>query len=66
MMAKQFEGGIAAGGGVVAELEADVLISAKDDIMSAVDKKGRRWVEVSWFENANITGPGFGKFEKDL
>jgi len=34
MMAKQFEGGIAAGGGVVAELEADVLVSAKDDIMS--------------------------------
>ena len=66
MMARQMESGIAGGGGVVAELEADILISAKDDIMSAVDKKGRRWVEVSWFENANITGPGFGKFEKDL
>ena len=52
MMAKQFEGGIAAGGGVVAELEADVLISAKDDIMSEVDKQGIRWVMMSWFANA--------------
>ena len=68
MMAKQFEGGIAAGGGVVAELEADVLVSAKDDIMSAVDKGGRRWVEMSWFENAQGRGnpAGFDKVEKDL
>jgi len=66
MMAKQFEGGIAAGGGVVAELEADVLVSAKDDIMSAVDKGGRRWVEMSWFENAQGRGnsAGFDKVEQ--
>ena len=49
MMARQFESGIAAGGGVVAELDADVLVSAKDDIMSEVDKQGRRWVMMSWF-----------------
>ena len=66
MMARQFEGGIAAGGGVVAELDADVLISARDDIMSQVDKTGRRWVEMSWFQNANMTGPGFSKVEKEL
>ena len=68
MMSRNMETGIAAGGGVVAELEADVLISARDDIMSQVDKMGRRWVEVSWFENQTRdgTGPGFGKFEKDL
>jgi len=68
MMAKQFEGGIAAGGGVVAELEADVLVSAKDDIMSAVDKTGRRWVEMSWFENAQSWGnpAGFDKVERGL
>ena len=34
--------------------------------MSAVDKTGRRWVEMSWFENANMTGPKFNKVEKDL
>ena len=68
MMARQMESGIAGGGGVVAELEADVLVSARYDIMSQVDKMGRRWVEVSWFENQTRggTGPGFGKFEKDL
>jgi len=68
MMAKQFEGGIAAGGGVVAELEADIIVSARDDIMSQVDNKGRRWVEVSWFANAQRggTGPAFGKVEREL
>jgi len=66
MMSGQMEGGIATDGGVVVEMEADVLISAKDDIMSAVDKTGRRWVEMSWFENANMTGPKFNKVEKDL
>jgi hypothetical protein len=68
MMAKQFEGGIAAGGGVVAELDADVLVSARDDVWSTVDKTGRRWVELSWFANAQLgrTGPEFDKVEKDL
>ena len=68
MMSRNMETGIAAGGGVVAELEADVLISAKDDIMSMVDKTGRRWVEMSWFVNAQSygTGPKFGKVEKEL
>jgi len=68
MMAKQFEGGIAAGGGVVAELDADILVSAKDDIMSRVDKGGRRWVEMSWFENAQGWGnpAGFDKVERGL
>ena len=68
MMAKQFEGGIAAGGGVVAELKADILVSAKDDIMSKVDKKGRRWVALDWFANAQSygTGPKFGMVEKEF
>ena len=68
MMAREMEGGIATDGGVVIEMEADVLISAKGDIMSAVDKTGRRWVEMSWFENAQGRGnpAGFDKVEKDL
>ena len=68
MMAREMEGGIATDGGVVIEMEADVLISAKGDIMSAVDKTGRRWVEMSWFENAQGWGnpAGFDKVEKDL
>ena len=68
MMSRYLESGIAAGGGVVAELEADVIVSASDDIMSQVDNKGRRWVEVSWFANAQRggTGPAFGKVEREL
>ena len=68
MMANQMEGGIATDGGVVIEMDADILVSAKDDIMSRVDKGGRRWVEMSWFENAQGWGnpAGFDKVERGL
>ena len=68
MMSRYMETGVATSGGVVVEMEADVLISARDDIMSQVDTQGRRWVEMSWFANAQLgrTGPEFGKVEKDL
>ena len=68
MMSRYMEGGIASGGGIVIEMEADVLVSAADDIMSQVDNKGRRWVEMSWFANAQRygTGPAFGKVEREL
>jgi len=68
MMARNLETGVAGGGGVVAELDADVLISARDDIMSEVDKAGRRWVEMMWFANQTRggTGPKFAKVEREL
>jgi len=70
MMSRYMETGVATGGDVhvVVEMEADVLVSAKDDIWSIVDKTGRRWVEMSWFANAYLggTGPKFNKVEKDL
>ena len=68
MMSRYMETGVATGGGIVVEMEADVLISARDDIMSQVDTQGRRWVEMSWFANAQLgrTGPEFGKVEKEL
>jgi hypothetical protein len=49
-------------------MDADILVSAKDDIMSTVDKTGRRWVEMSWFENAQSWGnpAGFDKVERGL
>ena len=63
MMSRYMETGVATGGDVhvVLEMEADVLVSAKDDVWSQVDNKGRRWVEVGWFANAFRTGPEFGK-----
>jgi len=68
MMSRYMESGIATTGGVVAEMDADVIVSASSDIMSEVDKTGRRWVEMSWFANAQRygTGPEFDKVEKDL
>ena len=66
MMSRYMESGVATSGGVVVEMDADVLISARDDIMSQVDKTGRRWVEMSWFENATRDRAGFSKIEKDL
>ena len=50
MMGKYMGTGVATGGGIVAEMEADILVSARDDIMSKVDKRGRRWVTLSWLE----------------
>ena len=68
MMSRYMETGVATSKGVhvVVEMDADVLVSAKDDIWSQVDKQGRRWVELQWFENANVTGPKFGQVEKDF
>ena len=70
MMSRYMETGVATSGDVhvVVEMEADVLVSARDDIWSQVDNKGRRWVEMSWFENQTRggTGPKFGKVEREL
>jgi hypothetical protein len=66
MMARNLESGVASGGGVVAELDADVLVSARDDIMSEVDKQGRRWVMMTWFENQTRERGKLSKVEKDL
>ena len=70
MMSRYMETGVASGGDihVVVEMDADLLVSARDDIWSVVDKTGRRWVEMSWFANALLygTGPKFDKVEKDL
>ena len=66
MMARYMESGIATKGGIVAEMDADVIVSARDDIMSEVDKGGRRWVMMSWFENQTRERSKFGKVENDL
>ena len=67
MMSRYMETGVATeGGGIVAEMDADVLISARDDIMSEVDKTGRRWVMMSWFEYQTRERSKFSKVEKDL
>jgi len=69
-MSRYMETGVATGGDVhvVLEMEADILVSAKDDVWSQVDNRGRRWVEVGWFANAQSggTGPKFAAVEREL
>ena len=46
MDASTMESGIQGGGGVVAELDANIIMSSKGDLMSMPDNTGRRWVEL--------------------
>lgn len=43
--------GIGAAGGMVFEMEADVMVSAPNDIMSRPDKTGRRWLEWEYLKS---------------
>jgi len=46
MDAGTMESGIQGGGGLVVELDANIIMSGKGDLMSMPDKTGRRWVEL--------------------
>ena len=46
MDADTMEHGIQGGGGLVVELDANIIMSGKGDLMSMPDKTGRRWVEL--------------------
>jgi len=46
MDASTMDAGIQGGGGVVVELDANIIMSGKGDLMSMPDKTGRRWVEL--------------------
>ena len=53
--------GIRTEGGYVAELEADILAAAPDDIASVPDKQGRRWITYSTLmDGPTDYPPGFG------
>ena len=45
MEAESIEDGVQSGGAIVAELEANVLFSGEEDVMSKPDKTGRRWID---------------------
>ena len=57
--------GVRGGGGVVVELEGDVLMAAGDDIMSQPDKTGRRWIELETIKNLKAL-PLYTKIKKDV
>ncbi len=49
MMSRYMEVGVATQGGIhaVLEMDADVLLSASGDVMSHIDRTGRRWTSIS-------------------
>ena len=63
MMGKYMMTGVATEGGIVAEMEADVLVSSRADIMSKVDKTGRRWVTLDFFASAARNYLGRDRFK---
>ena len=69
IMGKYMVTGVSTDGGIVAEMEADVLVSSRADIMSKVDKTGRRWVTLDFFASAArnyLGGDRFKMVEKEF
>ncbi len=66
MTADYIDSGIKTEGGLVAELDANILMSSKNDIMSMPDKAGRRWVELHNIDTDEKMHPEFEKMLIDL
>jgi len=66
MDASTMESGIQGGGGLVVELDANIIMSSKGDVMSMPDKTGRRWVELYSIDPKEKMHPEFEKMLIDL
>ena len=66
MNADYIDSGIKTAGGVVAELDANILMSSKNDIMSMPDKAGRRWIELHSLDPDEKMHKEFEKMLVDL
>ena len=65
MEAEAIEDGVQSGGAIVAELEANVLFSGEEDVMSKPDKTGRRWIDFAIATGENKgTQPIHGQIKK--
>ena len=53
MKAEYFEQGVQTQGGVIAELDANILSAWKGDVMSSPDKGGARWVKLAHFKGVD-------------
>jgi hypothetical protein len=49
MQNRYFSKGIQTQGGVILELDANILSAWREDVMSSPDKSGRRWIQLSYF-----------------
>ena len=66
MLASEMESGIAIDGGVVAELDADVIVSSPTDVLTSVDKRGRRWAPMEFLTGDQWKSPKMKSVFKDL
>jgi hypothetical protein len=66
MNADYIDSGIKTEGGLVAELDASILMSSKSDIMSMPDKTGRRWIELHDLDKKETTHAELEKMLIDL
>ena len=53
MKAEYFEQGVQTQGGVIAELDANILSAWKGDVLSSPDKGGARWVKLAHFKGVD-------------
>jgi len=66
MLASEMESGIASEGGVVAELDADVIVASPTDVLTSVDKTGRRWAPMEFLTGDQWKSPKMKSVFKDL
>jgi len=58
--------GIQTGGGIVFELDANILSAWREDVMSSPDKSGRRWIQLSYFAGMYRVDSEIASIEKSL
>jgi len=66
MLGHSLESGIAVDGGVVAEMDADVIVSSPTDVLTSVDKRGRRWAPMEFLTGDQWKSPKMKSVFKDL
>ena len=66
MLAHTLESGVVGGGGVVAELDADIIVSGTTDVNTSVDKTGRRWAPMGFIVRSQLRTPKIKSVFKDL
>ena len=66
MLAHTLESGVVGGGGVVAELDADIIVSGTTDVNTSVDKTGRRWAIMGFLVRSELGSPKMKSVFKDL
>ena len=66
MSADYIDSGIKTDAGVVVEMDANIIMSSKSDLLSMPDKTGRRWVELHNIDPKEKMHPEFEKMLIDL